>query len=77
MMARTAPDAEVITDDNDVIELTVKLRSGRFHSHLQVPLKATQKEKEEALAMWGDMVATGFKYGATEGEMVAPIKERK
>lgn len=66
-----------ITDENDVIELTVKLRSGRFESRLEVPLRATPDEKEQGLAMWMDMVTTGFKYGATSGEIRAPIKTAK
>lgn len=70
----TIPEPQ-ITDETDVIELSIRLRSGRFESRLELPLRSSPEEKEQGLEMWGDMVAAGFKYGVTSGEMRAPIKK--
>lgn len=61
----------------DLLTLSVKLKSGRFESSLTVPFPSDKDTHEKSLAAWMQMVQTGFKIGATEMTAILDKAETK
>lgn len=60
---------------DDILILSVKLKSGRFESSLTVPFPSDREAHEKSMAAWVEMVKTGFKVGASE--MVAVLEQNE
>lgn len=59
-MAKTVPS---IADDDDVLIVTARLRSGRFESSIQVPLMAPDEEKHRFIDAWMTLMEAGVRCG--------------
>jgi hypothetical protein len=68
---QTARGENAMTED--LLTLSVKLKSGRFESSLTIPFPSDKDTHEKSLAAWTQMVQTGFKIGATE--MIAVLEK--
>lgn len=53
-----------IPEADDVLILSVRLKSGKFESSLQVPLFAGTDAKQDAVDKWLAMIRFGFETGA-------------
>lgn len=54
----------IIEPEDDTVIMSIKLRSGRFESSIEVPLFATEEEKKEFVEKWLDLMAVGIKIGS-------------
>lgn len=65
-------------DDREVIVFTVKLlapgiEKPKFESELRLPFTHDPAEQQRAIEQWLDLMATGFRIGASS--MTAELKE--
>ena len=60
--------AKAEIDQDDCIILSIKLKSGRFEGTIQVPLYATDKERESFVDQWLRMMESGLQVGAAHKE---------
>lgn len=67
-MRRGPSPTPEIPEDGDSIILSVKLRSGRFESSIEVPLYASDEEKKEFVAQWLNLMEAGVKIGRANRE---------
>lgn len=61
-MTKNAARTEIEEKDDSII-LSVRLASGRFESSIQVPLFATDAEKEAFVGAWLKLMEAGIKCG--------------
>ena len=52
-----------VTDENDAIILSCRLKSGKFESSIEVPMYASQEEMNEFALRWLSMMDAGIKIG--------------
>jgi hypothetical protein len=50
-------------DEVDVLEVRIRLRSGRFESSIEVPLKGTKAQREEFIESWFKLMESGIRIG--------------
>ena len=55
---------------DDVLVLSVKLKSGRFETTLQVPFPCSVEEGRAAMDKWFEMALFGLRTGVQEMEAV-------
>lgn len=60
--AQQRPETE-IADADDTLIMSVKLRSGRFESSIEVPLYATDDERKEFIEQWLNLMGAGIRCG--------------
>lgn len=51
---------------NDVLQLSVKLKSGQFESSLNVPLDDDEDAAKDAIEAWLSMIGYALKAGITD-----------
>lgn len=55
--------AEEIDEKDDELIMSIRLKSGRFASEIQVPLFATDAERQDFVAAWFKMMEAGIRCG--------------
>lgn len=48
---------------SDAIVLSVRLKSGGFESHIEVPVHATRAEIDKFMSAWLELMDAGIKMG--------------
>lgn len=64
--------APIVEDGPEKLVLSVRLKSGRFETTLEIPFPCDKETYEKSLTAWFDMAATGFRIGASEMSAVFP-----
>lgn len=57
-----------MVDENDTIIMSIKLRSGRFESLIEVPLYSDDQDKKNFIEQWLLMMEAGLKIGRANRE---------
>ena len=52
--------AETITDETDSVIVDVRLRSGKFHSTIEVPLLCSKPQRDAFVEAWLNLMAVGL-----------------
>lgn len=52
-----------ITDENDSIVISVRLRSGKFESQIEIPVNHTKAQCDAFVASWLELMRTGIALG--------------
>lgn len=64
-MARVSKGDPEIKDEDDSLIMSIRLKSGRFESSIEVPLYATNEERKAFVAQWLNLMEAGIKVGST------------
>lgn len=59
---RTLKQGEIAQEDDSII-MSIKLKSGRFESSIEVPLFATDEERKEFVNQWLNLMEAGLRCG--------------
>lgn len=59
-------------DDSDTLVMSVKLRSGRFESTIEVPLFASENEAKAFVEQWMELMKMGLSLGKANREAAKP-----
>ena len=68
MAAPRQPTGEGIAEEDDVIILSVRLRSNRFEGSIQMPLFASDEERAVFVDSWFKMMEAGLRCGRSRRE---------
>ncbi len=68
-MARINPKPADIDDDDDELQMTVKLKSGRFESSISIPLMSPDEAKREFIDQWMTLMIAGLRCSPKRGEL--------
>lgn len=59
---KQTPLSEMNDDDaNDVLIMSLRLKSGRFESSIQIPLKSSEAAKRQFMERWLALMEAGLK----------------
>lgn len=56
------PVPSLIDDKDDVVIVSIQLKSGKFNSTIQVPLYATEERKREFVESWLSLMGMALKF---------------
>jgi hypothetical protein len=52
-----------IPTEDDTVIMSIRLKSGKFHGEIEVPLYASKEERETFVEQWLLMMEAGLKVG--------------
>jgi hypothetical protein len=58
---RVEPPAEAVAEEDDVLIMSLHLKSGRFESRIEIPLISSDEAKQGFIESWLSLMAAGLK----------------